>query len=407
MALMVILFVGCGKEEEEKLKICVNAAGQAGIDCLVSTWQEMEGGSEVEFIIIPTDKYEAEMKISELRTELMAGEGPDIFLLECEQPAQEEVRDGLFVDLEKTMETGLFLPLDEYIENAKHMDTSGWNQTVLDAGKTEEGQVVLPLYYCLPAYVFESSDLSGQEVPNSWEELMAAENPVLKNAVKGQTFSYFTYSFGDLADYQAGTLTFSEEELKSYVEEFLAFEIAVNEQEDMQNLPEPIVGGWISEDFFYGGMGKAVEDQQTYVSIPNREGSVTAMVTMFAALNKNTTKAEEAFALLDFLLSDEVTSGRGFEGYGGTFDLHPDTSVNITVNQKAFQERYCKNDKAKTAFETLNDRIECVRFYSALDRDLYNLRDDVRIMSYKSEDTSYIGDLVKTTYETMQMRLAE
>ena len=116
---------------------------------------------------------------------------------------------------------------------------------------------------------------------------------------------------------------------------------------------------------------------------------------------------EEAFALLDFLLSDEVTSGRGFEGYGGTFDLHPDTSVNITVNQKAFQERYCKNDKAKTAFETLNDRIECVRFYSALDRDLYNLRDDVRIMSYKSEDTSYIGDLVKTTYETMQMRLAE
>ena len=136
MALMVILFVGCGKEEEEKLKICVNAAGQAGIDCLVSTWQEMEGGSEVEFIIIPTDKNEAEMKISELRTELMAGEGPDIFLLECEQPAQEEVRDGLFVDLEKTMETGLFLPLDEYIENAKHMDTSGWNQTVLDAGKT-------------------------------------------------------------------------------------------------------------------------------------------------------------------------------------------------------------------------------------------------------------------------------
>ena len=42
MALMVILFVGCGKEEEEKLKICVNAAGQAGIDCLVSTWQEIK-----------------------------------------------------------------------------------------------------------------------------------------------------------------------------------------------------------------------------------------------------------------------------------------------------------------------------------------------------------------------------
>lgn len=408
----LMLFVGCGKKEEEKLKICVNSTNQAAINILVGEWQELEEGSEVELIVLPTDKDEAEMKLSELRTEVMAGKGPDIFLLECVWPEYEESDNGLFVDLEKTMETGLFLPLDEYIKNAKYIDTSGWNQTVLDAGKTEEGQVVLPLYYYLPAYVFESSNLSEQEVPGSWEELMTSENPVLKNAVKEQMFSYFTYSFGNLADYQAGTLTFSEEELKGYMEEFLTFEIAVNAQEDMQSLPEPIAGGWTSGEFFYSGVGRAAGEELTYVSIPNREGSVTAMVTMFAALNKNTTRAEEAFSFLDYILRDEVTSGSGFmiedKHYGGGIDLNPDPSgEGITVNQKVFEESYCKNDKVKTAFETLNDRIECVRFYSVLDRDLSNLRDDVRVMSYTSEDTSYIGDLVKTTYETMKMRIAE
>ena len=224
-------------------------------------------------------------------------------------------------------------------------------------------------------------------------------------------FSYFIYSFGSLADYQAGALKFSEGELKNYIEEFLAFEMAVNAQDDMQNLPEPIAGGWAGGEFFYNELGRAAGEELTYVSIPNREGSVTAMVTMFAALNKNTTKEEEAFSFLDYILRDEVTSGSGFmigDKYYGQSSLNQYSDMEeITVNQKIFEEKYCKNDKAKTAFETLNDRIGCVRFYSVLDRDLYNLRNDVRAMSYTSEDTSYIGDLAKATYETMKMRIAE
>lgn len=138
MALMVLLFVGCGKEEEEKLKICVNATKSGIVDSLVEAWQEIEGGSEVEIIEIVTDSGESEMKISELRTEIMAGKGPDVFLLECTPPEQEETHSELFMDLGKAMETGLFLSLDEYIENAKYINTSTWNQTVLDGEKRKK-----------------------------------------------------------------------------------------------------------------------------------------------------------------------------------------------------------------------------------------------------------------------------
>lgn len=60
---------------------------------------------------------------------------------------------------------------------------------MLEAGKTEEGQVVLPLYYDLPAYVFNSSDMPEQEIPDTWEEFITTENPVLEN-LKNPEFGF-------------------------------------------------------------------------------------------------------------------------------------------------------------------------------------------------------------------------
>ena len=138
LAVTLLLCAGCGKETEEKLKICINATKRGEVESLIEAWQEIEGGLEVEIIEISTNSSVNDLKISELRTEIMAGKGPDVFLLECTPPEQEETNSDLFMNLEKSMETGLFLPLDEYIENAKYINISTWNQVVLDAGKTEE-----------------------------------------------------------------------------------------------------------------------------------------------------------------------------------------------------------------------------------------------------------------------------
>ena len=401
-AITLLLCAGCGKETEEKLKICINATKRGEVESLIEAWQEIEGGLEVEIIEISTNSSVNDLKISELRTEIMAGKGPDVFLLECTPPEQEETNSDLFMNLEKSMETGLFLPLDEYIENAKYINISTWNQVVLDAGKTEEGQVVLPLYYRFPVYAYKSSDLSGKEIHDSWGALLASENPVLKNV----SDSDFIFSFGKLADYQTENLIFSKEELKSYLEEYRFFKERIEAQNNMQETTEQIAGGWISGEFFTQGVGGALEEEQTYVTIPNRDGSVTAMVTMFAAVNKNTTKAEEAFSFLDFALSDEVTSGKGFvkekESYGFNIDLNLNQE-GITVNQKAFEKRYCKNQTVKTAFEILNGRIGYARFYSQLDKDLYNTCYKYRFVPNSQNK----DELVTDTYETMQMKLAE
>ena len=70
----------------------------------------------------------------------MAGKGPDVFLLECTPPEQEETNSDLFMNLEKSMETGLFLPLDEYIENAKYI--FGNMKNIGDEMEFKEGGIV-------------------------------------------------------------------------------------------------------------------------------------------------------------------------------------------------------------------------------------------------------------------------
>lgn len=402
LAFVLMLFVGCGKEEEETLKICVSAPISGNVDSLVEGWQAIEGGCEVELIEISGDGSAEELKLTELRTEIMAGEGPDLFILECLSPEPEVTYSNLFRDVEKAMEDGMFLPLDEYLENAKYMDIRTWNQTVLNVGKTEKGQVVLPLYYRLPAYVFKSDDLSGQSIPDSWDELLAPDSPVRNDL----WYNDFAYSFGKLADYQTGELLFSEEELKTYVEMFCSMLDEGDAQNEQQEFPEPIVGGYISPDFLGKGIGGALEEEQTYLSIPNREGSATAMVTMYAAVNNNTAQAVEAFSLIDFMFSDEVTSGRGFvknDKHYGTRALAPVGNEGIAVSQENFEKKYCKNEKVKTAFETMNSRIGCVRFYSDLDWDLFDLCFEYQ-RTRGSEDTD---QMIETAYKRMQMKLAE
>ena len=46
---------------------------------------------------------------------------------------------ALFPNLEKTMHSDLFLPLDNYMDNTQYMNPDNWNQKIMDAGKTAEG----------------------------------------------------------------------------------------------------------------------------------------------------------------------------------------------------------------------------------------------------------------------------
>ncbi len=413
---LVIVTAGCGKEQEveetEKLTVCTGSMQEERVYKLVEEWQKMNNGVETEVIVIPSDDTLAETKITELRTEIMSGGGPDVFIMPCDENTEKEDVPELFPNPEKAMYSDLFLPLDDYILNAEYMDSDGWNQTIMDSGKTDEGQILLPLTYRYYAYVFRNVDFENpQEIPESWEELIAYQNPNLGEFMALETLFSMPYTLGKLADYQEEKLLLSEEELQKRVEEiFTWYENSRAEQTGIQ----PIATGKVGEEFCAMLDAAAIEDG-TAIVLPNDEGGVTAYVTVYAAINRNTEKPDQAFSLLDFLFSDEIMTGDGFPGedpltgIGIRCNVQDNYNDGISVNLAAAQ-KMSRNPVSRDLLEQMNRRINEVRYYSNLENELYWMV--YRCMAWDKDHEPPLSaeerrEVVHQTYEEMEMQLAE
>ena len=109
--ILAIGMMGCqgGQEEEKILTICVDVGTEDIGSMIADGWSNLDEGMKTELVVIPSDETAAQTKITELRTEIMSGAGPDIFLFSTNRSQR------LFEDPKKTMYSDTFLPLDVLI----------------------------------------------------------------------------------------------------------------------------------------------------------------------------------------------------------------------------------------------------------------------------------------------------
>ena len=410
------VMAGCGKGQEtestEKLVVCTGSMQEYSVRNLVEAWAERNDGIEAEVIAIPSDDTLAETKITQLRTEIMSGGGPDVFIMPCDVNTEKEETPELFPNPEKAMHSDLFLPLDDYISNAQYMDPDGWNQKIMDSGKTEEGQILLPLTYRYSAYVFRTADLENlSEIPESWSELLSCPDPVLADAMASAIRFDLPYTFGKLADYQEGKLLFSEAELQERVEEVFSWKEETNTN---QSEIQMIAAGDVGKEFCTA-VDAAATEEETAVALSNDEGGITAYVTVYAAVNRNTEKPDQAFSLLDFLFSDEVMTGVGFPTedpviwIGRGCKIEDNYNDGIPVNLEAAQ-RMSGNHVTKDMLEQMDHRINEVRYYSSLEREFYWMIYKCLAWDKNNEpplEADERREVISQTYEEMKMQLAE
>lgn len=92
------------------------------------------GPEEMEVDYIPKEGADRESMIKHLKTELMSGSGPDLFIVDAfdgnfynEKP--------MFPIPEQMIERRVFLPLDEYIEKAQFAQWDRLTPKVMEAGR--------------------------------------------------------------------------------------------------------------------------------------------------------------------------------------------------------------------------------------------------------------------------------
>ena len=404
--ILAIGMMGCqgGQEEEKILTICVDV-GTEGIGSMIADgWSNLDEGMKTDLVVIPSDETAAQTKITELRTEIMSGAGPDVFLFSTNRSQR------LFEDPKKAMYSDTFLPLDDYMSDAKYMKPEEWNQTILESGRTEEGQVVLPVQYTFHAFAFQSACLKNPgEIPSSLEEILACEDPLIGEYSTFYPDSLMFHSFGELADYQEEKLCYSEEDLQKRVEEMIAYELkwSSTATEGM----EGIVAYDEVDGTFFSNVDRFSGEEETVFAFPNDQGGVTACVKTYAAINRNTELPEQAFAALDFLLSNEVIRGEGFscEGdkWAGRTNYFYSGIDGLSMSQTLVQG-VCRSQTAKDALQKMNSQITAVRYPSILDSEIEQLYQEAISNAYSSHpDEAERKELVSRAYERMEMQLSE
>ena len=192
---------------------------------------------EVRLEAVPKD----EMELQRLRTQIMAGKGPDLYLM-CRN-------DTLFADPYQSMQNGLFADLSEYYDADTSLNKEELNQAIMDAGVYDGNRYIIPYSYDIPiAYVdtaqFEalggSMDMFDGGIVQLYEDLVATGNPKLiwgaGLSKPSQRFHSFNF-LPDLLDYKNQEVLITAEDIAQFLTVVQAARAA--QYFDVEELPTP------------------------------------------------------------------------------------------------------------------------------------------------------------------------
>lgn len=276
----------------------------------------------LEFTTLPVDGTKRDAALQNIRTEIMAGSGPDIFILSTwnqqmltwgaaifdEIPRVEPV----FKSIDDAMNNGVFLNLDKYIEKSEFIDLEDHVEIIMKAGRNEYGQMVMPIHYSVPLFLADKEYLPGiDELMLNSEFLSNTDNIPLLYTLQGWFMEeWFSYLFTDYED-DNNNLILSIEDMKA------AFDFAEAAFEAPEG-NESCVIYKLQNDFYSLNFNESMlyrlhnnKEDVVPVFLENTDGGVTAFIESYAAINNSTDHPEEAFKILELLFREETQSSAG------------------------------------------------------------------------------------------------
>lgn len=315
--------------------------------------------------ILPTDSSQREIVLKQLRTKIMAGDGPDVYLLpSCNTyryatkywAAQEAWTlptqvEPLFLAPSQVMRRGVFLDIGGFYDSDTELKTEQLQQDVMAAGTLDGGRYLLPLRYDFPVLYADAEGLQslGLELDGSWGNLadaaLALGSPVFANGAKPdfcQLGSVLTLLPAAL-DYEYDTVTLTEEDLLSFLTRYsalltlsdghhdeyygpslfrwihhgtlkispsdLANPAAVNNAEriEWEIFPRDvsIIVGTMSQAPIAATIMQAEEKELLMIPLTDDNGKLTADVTYYGALGAGCRNPELGYDLLRRFLLEE------------------------------------------------------------------------------------------------------
>ena len=253
-----------------------------------------------------------EMKLK-MSTEIMAGEGPDIFSLSQKLP------------FEKLIDNGSFADIDELAELYKSdIDFDDYNSTIMDCGIYNGKRYIIPIAYCpnilittqeiLDKYNLENTNFSFKELEI---RLSDKDHSYALFGNKDETYKFFLSYVNEYVDFYNKTTEFSSDEFTESLD--YIGKMIRNDNSRKEGTTWDIIGNYLfrtSQLSFDGSMMSTLNsyfyiynNNSTPVIIPNynkKANAVSAFVQCGIALNNNSNNKEKALAFIQYVLSYDI-----------------------------------------------------------------------------------------------------
>lgn len=394
---------------------------------VVAFYQTSHPGSKVDLQMIPAEGSEREIVLQSLRTQIMSGDGPDVFLLPSGSvPGSmgQQEQDGLFRDVEVCMRNGNFADLSAYYDADTELNKEELQQEIMDAGCYDGKRYVLPIRWDMPVVCADQAKLekAGLDVSLFSKGALSAIDAVLETGDLELIFDAnflpecVLCLFPNLLDYENGEVRLTQEEMEDFFKKRKA--IADSPWPDSF---EPGGTAMLTNLISYSrnengefalsgrgsyymttlkkcvdmvGMAKAQGVDMSVLPLPATDGSTVAEITYFGAVNAGSDKTEAAYHFLRCLLTPDVQFQTIYQGNTPSDNLDLVTAWPVRVKGSVASEWAAAMDDmdAFAQSEVLKERIKKIHEIKPTD-------DDLPLLSQKLDQVRFATPLDYELYK--------
>lgn len=372
--------VGCSKsgkfDKVKELNVLTEESFIHEVDIMARFARDMDSSININIEVLPTRKEEREAKIQKLRTEIMAGKGPDLYLMDTDTENVVDPKEPLFENPYKTMQSGAFASLDRYMKKDTYWKDSTYHDAFLKVGQHEGKQYILPLSCYYPVLIgMQGAEKIQGETLGEWMEQAEESTDVSFGELMARSDCFLGARwFEPAVDYEANEVLFDKEKWSDFASDY--FEAA----QKRQNIN-------IEDQLHYNinniALYTETEGSQFLQNIPDVEGRNMATVKGYAAIGMSSDYKQEAY---DFLMLF-VNAGIKNENVGesGTNALGKIDPFAISV-QESTVEREC----GKLTLDTFR-QIDGAYFITDAERALYSSVTEAIASMYEKEFDAEAG----------------
>lgn len=293
-------------DKKATLTVLTEQAFESTVQMRASAMEDENENLDIQVEVLPLDMTIRENEIQKLQIEIMAGKGPDLYVLTAPMEMS-TVEPDLFDNPYQIIQSGAFAPLDSYMDEDSYWKEGSYKKEFLEVGKHGGKQYLLPLtcsYYVL-AGIQDIDILEGKLLGEWLEYAKLSENLPLRQCIIEGLSQFGGRWFQPAVDYETGQVRFDKEKWKQFGETYFVALKKFRQQEQYTEEPTYRISHMNEVD---------LSSEETHFQVmPDLDGRKMAAVSAYGAVGMSSNKKEIGYDFLMGFLYNKTEDGKWTE----------------------------------------------------------------------------------------------